>query len=114
MVRYILVGRLIGGGRDGGVVSAGEVVFVAFGAVLDAVDLSVGVERVLALGVGVLDVGFEEVGDLADVVAFEFLAVDGAVVLEVEVDEVLGVVVLVHADVLELELHLDVTVGQVG
>jgi len=72
------------------------------------------VERV-TVGVGRADdVGFEEAGDFADVDALQFFAIDGGVEGEVEVEEVLGAVVLVHADVFELEVDFDVVVGEEG
>jgi hypothetical protein len=61
---------------------------------------------------GVGEVGLEETGDIADVDRFKFFfGVEGDDV-EVEVKEVLGVVVVIHPDVLELKVDLDAVVGQ--
>ena len=65
---------------------------------------SFAVERVTVAVGRADDVGFEEAGDFADVDALQFFAIDGGVEGEVEVEEVLGAVVLVHADVFELEV----------
>ncbi len=75
---------------------------------------SFAVERVTVAVGRADDVGFEEAGDFADVDALQFFAIDGGVEGEVEVEEVLGAVVLVHADVFELEVDFDVVVGEEG
>ncbi len=59
-------------------------------------------------------VGFEEIGDVTDVLGLEFFLVQGRVVDEGRVEKVLGAIVMIHADVLESELDLDEVVGQVG
>ena len=60
----------------------------------------------------VQDIGFEKVGEFSDVVGFQFLPVYACIKLEVDVQKVLGAVVLVHADIFELELDLNVVIGQ--
>jgi hypothetical protein len=112
----------VGGRRDGVILhlhggisylpGLGGVLGRGFLDVLVLVAFALTVEGVV--GIAADDVGLEEVGDFADVHALQFFAVDGGIVGEVEVEEVLGAVVLVHADVLELEFDLDVAVGEEG
>jgi hypothetical protein len=76
--------------------------------------LSVAFKPRLYLVVGVEDVRLEEGGDLSDVARLQLLAVAVSVDFEVEVQEIFCGVLLVHADVLELELCDDVVVGEEG
>jgi hypothetical protein len=62
----------------------------------------------------VVNVWLEKVGDVADVLGFEFLFVEGGVESERGVEEVLGAVVVVHADIFEFEVDFDEVVGEVG
>ena len=59
-------------------------------------------------------VGFKKVGNFPDVVGFQFLSVYIWVEIKVNVEEVFGAVVLVHAYILELKVDDDVVVGQEG
>ncbi len=61
----------------------------------------------------VVDVWLEKVGDVADVLGFEFLFVEGGVKSERGVEEVLGAVVMVHTDIFEFEVDFDEVVGEV-
>ena len=74
---------------------------------------AIAVETVMDL-LGVSEVGFEEVGNFSDVGGLEFFTIEVWVDLEIEVEEVLGTVVLVHADVPELEVDFNVVVGEEG
>jgi hypothetical protein len=76
-----------------------------------------GVTRAIRRGffffMAVVNVGLEEVGDVADVLGFEFLFVEGGIESKGRVEEVLGAVVVVHADVFEFEVDFDEIVGEV-
>jgi len=59
-------------------------------------------------------VGFKKVGNLPDVVGFKFLSVHIWVEIKINVKEIFGPIVLIHANISKLKIDNDVVVGEEG
>ena len=60
------------------------------------------------------NVRLEETGDLSYVHTLQFLPIQRSVQREVQIKEILGTVILIHTDILQLEFDLDIIVGEKG
>jgi hypothetical protein len=63
---------------------------------------------------GVDDIWSEDVSDFAYVVGLDFFFLERSAEFEVKIEEVLGLIILIHSDVFELKFDLDVIIGQEG
>lgn len=65
-------------------------------------------------GIVAKNIRFEETSDLPYVGWLQFLPIDGRIDCEIDIQEILRTVILVHSDVLELEVDFDVIIGEEG
>lgn len=60
------------------------------------------------------DIRFEQVGNFPYVHTLQFFAIHPRIVGKIQIQEILGAIILIHADALELEIDLDVVISQKG
>jgi hypothetical protein len=57
------------------------------------------------------NIRLEKVGNLSNIVGLQFLFIGAAFYLKIDIKEIFSSVVLIHANIIELELDYDVVIG---
>ena len=65
-------------------------------------------------GASIHNIGLEEIGNLSNIVGFEFLAIERWIHFEVKIKKILGPIILIHAYIFELKVDFDEVIGEKG
>lgn len=86
--------------------------FVGFEIVAGSLSFSLTVYWIDWGWAGIHDIGFEQIGDLSDVVGLEFFSIDGWIHFEVKIKKIFGTIILIHSYIFELKVDPDVMIGK--
>ena len=111
--RYRFIIKFVGGWRNGIIlVLVYCLFFVVFFGQFGGV-CSRSVRRLFLLFLAVLNVRFEQVGNVSYVLRFQLFFIKGRIICKRWVQEVLCAIIMVHTDVLESEIDFNEVVGQI-